>query len=199
MSKTFFKASNLSLGYSNQIVLKDLKFELKHDQNYQIVGKNGAGKSTLLNYISFNFDGTDFNSKVTRKDVLINQISSTKTLLSDLTLLENINYFSTNSDLTEENKVKVLQKYLPSNYLNEKIKNFSNGMIRRAELSIIEIKNPIVFCIDEPLNFLDYEGVKLFEELIRYRSINQNCNILSSQEYIDIDDFNYEVINLDEY
>ena len=72
-------------------------------------------------------------------------------------------------------------------------------MIRRAELSIIEIKNPIVFCIDEPLNFLDYEGVKLFEELIRYRSINQNCNILSSQEYVDIGDFNYEVINLDEY
>ena len=61
----------------------DLKFELKHDQNYQIVGKNGAGKSTLLNYISFNFDGTDFNSAAAAKIAV-----QTTGMVSDAIILE---------------------------------------------------------------------------------------------------------------
>ena len=72
-------------------------------------------------------------------------------------------------------------------------------MLRRAELSIIEIKSPLVFCIDEPLNFLDSEGVLLLENLIKDRSITNKCNILSSQEFVDFDGLVFEVINLNEY
>ena len=179
MSEIFLKSSNLSLGYSNQIVIKGLDIQLSFINDYQIIGKNGAGKTTLMNFIALNFDGSHFESKVNRSQISINQISSTSTLIQELTLSENIDYYTSETSLASEEKLNIVFKYLPEDYLNEKIKSFSSGMLRRAELSIIEIKSPLVFCIDEPLNFLDSEGVLLLANLIKDRSIANKCNILS--------------------
>lgn len=198
MSEIFLKSNDLSLGYSNQIVIKGMNLNLFDEKNYQIIGKNGAGKTTLMNFISSNFDGTNFESKVDRLNISVNQISSTPTLIYDLTLEENLNYFTSDSSISTENKLNVVFKYIPRDYLDEKVKNFSSGMIRRVELSIIEIKNPSVFCIDEPLNFLDSEGVSLLTNLIKNRSSSNKCNILSSQEFVKLDDVDFEVIDLDE-
>ncbi len=198
MSEIFLKSNDLSLGYSNQIVIKGINLNLFDEKNYQIIGKNGAGKTTLMNFISSNFDGTNFESKVDRLNISVNQISSTPTLIYDLTLEENLNYFTSDSSISTENKLNVVFKYIARDYLDEKVKNFSSGMIRRVELSIIEIKNPSVFCIDEPLNFLDSEGALLLTNLIKNRSSSNKCNILSSQEFVKLDDVDFEVIDLDE-
>jgi len=199
VSEIFFKSSNLTLGYSNQVVLNNLNLEFSEKNNYQIIGRNGAGKSTLINYISSNFDGSDFKSKVIRTKSNIDQISPYATLIMELTLLENIKYFTTKSQLSTDDKLKVSNNYLPEIYLKEKVENFSSGMIKRAELSIIEIKNPTVLCIDEPLNFLDSEGINLLKNLIDNRTQNQKSNILSTQELIDFQGINFEIIDLNEY
>ncbi len=199
MSETFFKSTNLTLGYSNQIVLSNLNLEFSQENNYQIIGRNGAGKSTLINFISLNFDGTDFNSEVIRTKSNIDQISPYATLIMELTFLENIKYFTTKSKISIDEKIAISKNYLPEIYLNEKVKNFSSGMIRRAELSIVEIKESAVLCIDEPLNFLDSEGVDLLKKLINKRSKNQKSNILSTQELIDFEGINFEVIDLNEH
>ena len=199
MSEIFLKSSNLSLGYSNQIVIKGLDIQLSYINDYQIIGKNGVGKTTLMNFIALNFDGSHFESKVNRSQISINQISSTSTLIKELTLSENIDYYTSETSLASREKLNIVFKYLPEDYLNEKIKSFSSGMLRRAELSIIEIKSPLVFCIDEPLNFLDSEGVLLLANLIKNRTIANKCNILSSQEFVDFEGLEFEVINLNEY
>tara|TARA_B100001057_G_scaffold439333_1_gene472431 strand:- start:106 stop:747 length:642 start_codon:yes stop_codon:yes gene_type:complete len=198
VSEIFFKSTNLTLGYSNQVVLSNLNLELSEENNYQIIGRNGAGKSTLINFISSNFDGTDFNSEVIRTKSNIDQISPYATLIMELTFLENIKYFTTKSELSIDEKIAISKNYLPEIYLDEKVKNFSSGMIRRAELSIIEIKEPTILCIDEPLNFLDSEGINLLKNLIDKRTKNQKSNILSTQELIDFQGINFEVIDLNE-
>tara|TARA_B100001175_G_scaffold280386_1_gene258162 strand:- start:316 stop:957 length:642 start_codon:yes stop_codon:yes gene_type:complete len=198
VSEIFFKSTNLTLGYSNQVVLSNLNLELSEEYNYQIIGRNGAGKSTLINFISSNFDGTDFNSEVIRTKSNIDQISPYATLIMELTFLENIKYFTTKSELSIDEKIAISKNYLPEIYLDEKVKNFSSGMIRRAELSIIEIKEPTILCIDEPLNFLDSEGINLLKNLIDKRTKNQKSNILSTQELIDFQGINFEVIDLNE-
>tara|TARA_B100001057_G_scaffold417712_1_gene436598 strand:+ start:492 stop:1133 length:642 start_codon:yes stop_codon:yes gene_type:complete len=199
VSEIFFKSTNLTLGYSNQVVLNNLNLEFSEKNNYQIIGRNGAGKSTLINYISSNFDGSDFKSKVIRTKSNIDQISPYATLIMELTLLENIKYFTTKSQLSTDDKLKVSNNYLPEIYLNEKVENFSSGMIKRAELSIIEMKNPTVLCIDEPLNFLDSKGINLLKNLIDNRTQNQKSNILSTQELIDFQGINFEIIDLNEH
>ena len=165
MSEIFLKSNDLSLGYSNQIVIKGMNLNLFDEKNYQIIGKNGAGKTTLMNFISSNFDGTNFESKVDRLKISVNQISSTPTLIYDLTLDENLNYFTSDSSISTEDKLNVVFKYIPRDYLDEKVKNFSSGMIRRVELSIIEIKNPSVFSL-EILNFIKWEASKSVPSIV---------------------------------
>ena len=113
MSEIFLKSSNLSLGYSNQIVIKGLDIQLSYTNDYQIIGKNGAGKTTLMNFIALNFDGSHFESKVNRSQISINQISSTSTLIQELTLSENIDYYTSETSLASEEKLNIVFKYLP--------------------------------------------------------------------------------------
>ncbi len=42
------KVDNLSVGYGNNVVLKDVSFEINKGDYVSILGKNGSGKSTLM-------------------------------------------------------------------------------------------------------------------------------------------------------
>ena len=48
----FFESDNLTLGYGNQLVIKNLDISLNFSKNYEITGKNGSGKTTLCAKIS---------------------------------------------------------------------------------------------------------------------------------------------------
>jgi len=136
VSEIFLKSSNLSLGYSNQIVIKGLDIQLSFINDYQIIGKNGAGKTTLMNFIALNFDGSYFESKVNRSQISINQISSTSTLIQELTLSENIDYYTSETSLASEEKLNIVFKYLPEDYLNEKIiRNNKCEIINKSSLT----------------------------------------------------------------
>ena len=138
-----------------------------------------------------------FDSVVTRDELDISEISPKPTLLENLTLDENITYFTHYLSIDEEMIDSKLNKFKLSDYRNDSIKNFSSGMIKRSELAICDIKNPDVLCIDEPLNYLDKEGIEILEDLLNIRSSEKKCSILSSQESLNILT-NIETINLNE-
>ncbi|NHC43640.1 ATP-binding cassette domain-containing protein, partial [Bacillus sp. MM2020_1] len=54
-----------------------------------------------------------------------------------------------------------------SEYLNKKIKNYSLGMRQRLGIASSMVHKPDIIILDEPLNTLDIEGVKLLKDLIR--------------------------------
>ena len=72
-------------------------------------------------------------------------------------------------------------------------------MIKRSEMAIAQIIDPDILCIDEPLNYLDKQGVELLKILLAERSKVGKGNILSSQESINIFENNYEMIDLNVY
>ncbi len=47
----YVAAKRLAIGYSNDIVVKDINFELKRGEAIALIGTNGSGKSTLLKTI----------------------------------------------------------------------------------------------------------------------------------------------------
>ena len=197
MNNIFFQANELTLGYGNEIVIKDLYLTLDKSKNYEIIGKNGAGKTTLLDFISHNFDGNSFDSEYANEDIDILEISHTPTLLPNLTLSENAIYFTSSINIDEEIINSTIEKYNLSSYKEDELKNFSSGMIKRAELAIADMKKPDVLCIDEPLNYLDKQGVEHLQNLINERTLKNKCNVLSSQETSGLMD-NKETVNLDE-
>ena len=48
---SFFSVKNISAGYQNTRVIKDVCFELESGQLMGILGANGSGKTTLLELI----------------------------------------------------------------------------------------------------------------------------------------------------
>ena len=180
----FFESNNLTLGYKNQLVIKNLKISLNFSKNYEITGRNGSGKTTLIMCISNNFIGNTFNSNIYRKDTSIMEIGSSPSLMPELSLLENIKYFLFNENINETTIANVLDKYELDSFKSDLIGDFSSGMIKRSEIAIADLKNPKVLCIDEPKVYLDENGVDLLLNLITKREKEGNASILSSQESI---------------
>jgi ABC-type multidrug transport system ATPase subunit len=59
--------------------------------------------------------------------------------------------------------------------------------------------DPEILCIDEPLNYLDKEGVELLTKLLKSRFEVGKSNILASQDSLNIFEDNYETIDLNVY
>ena len=59
--------------------------------------------------------------------------------------------------------------------------------------------DPEILCIDEPLNYLDKEGIKILSKLLKSRFEAGKSNILASQESLNIFEDNYELIDLNVY
>jgi len=180
----FFESDNLTLGYKNQLVIKNLKISLNFSKNYEITGRNGSGKTTLIMCISNNFIGNTFNSNIYRKDTSIMEIGSSPSLMPELSLLENIKYFLFNENINETTISNVLDKYELDSFKSDLIGDFSSGMVKRSEIAIADLKNPKVLCVDEPKVYLDENGVDLLLNLITKREKEGNASILSSQESI---------------
>ena len=180
----FFESDNLTLGYGNQLVIKNLEISLNFSKNYEITGKNGSGKTTLIMCISNNFIGNTFNSNIRRKDTSLMEIGSSPSLMPELSLLENIKYFLFNDNINENMITNVLNKYELESFKSDLVRDFSSGMIKRSEIAIADLKNPKVLCIDEPRVYLDENGVDLLLNLITKREKEGNTSILSSQESI---------------
>ena len=180
----FFESDNLTLGYGNQLVIKNLDISLNFSKNYEITGKNGSGKTTLIMCISNNFIGNTFNSNIRRKDTSLMEIGSSPSLIPDLSLLENIKYFLFNDNINENMISNVLNKYELESFKSDLVGDFSSGMVKRSEIAIADLKNPKVLCIDEPRVYLDEKGVDLLLNLITKREKEGSTSILSSQESI---------------
>tara|TARA_B000000477_G_scaffold26828_1_gene23078 strand:+ start:156 stop:749 length:594 start_codon:yes stop_codon:yes gene_type:complete len=180
----FFESDNLTLGYGNQLVIKNLEISLNFSKNYEITGKNGSGKTTLIMCISNNFIGNTFNSNIRRKDTSLMEIGSSPSLMPELSLLENIKYFLFNDNINEKMITNVLNKYELESFKSDLVRDFSSGMIKRSEIAIADLKNPKVLCIDEPRVYLDENGVDLLLNLITKREKEGSTSILSSQESI---------------
>ena len=180
----FFESDNLTLGYGNQLVIKNLEISLNFSKNYEITGKNGSGKTTLIMCISNNFIGNTFNSNIRRKDTSLMEIGSSPSLMPELSLLENIKYFLFNDNINENMISNVLNKYELESFKSDLVRDFSSGMVKRSEIAIADLKNPKVLCIDEPKVYLDENGVDLLLNLISKREKEGSTSILSSQESI---------------
>tara|TARA_B100000965_G_C19174067_1_gene575887 strand:- start:8 stop:601 length:594 start_codon:yes stop_codon:yes gene_type:complete len=180
----FFESDNLTLGYGNQLVIKNLDIALNFSKNYEITGKNGSGKTTLIMCISNNFIGNTFNSNIRRKDTSLMEIGSSPSLMLELSLLENIKYFLFNDNINENMISNVLNKYELESFKSDLVGDFSSGMVKRSEIAIADLKNPKVLCIDEPRVYLDENGIDLLLNLITKREKEGSTSILSSQESI---------------
>ena len=163
-------------GYKEQQVLKDISFEVEKGDFFGIVGRNGSGKSTLLKIISQIY--VPEKGSVTIDGKLVSFIELGVGFNPELTGRENVYLngallgFSTEE--INEMYDDIVEFAELSEFMNQKLKNYSSGMQVRLAFSVaIQAKSDILV-LDEILAVGDEafqrKSREFFEEIRQDKS-----------------------------
>ena len=126
----------LTGGYVNIPVLKDVSFEVGNGQLVGLIGLNGAGKSTTINEIiglltpykgQIQIDGLELRTNPSDYRKKIGFIPETPSLYEELTLREHIETVAMAYDIEQETAFKRVDKLLEMFRLKEKLDWFPAG------------------------------------------------------------------------
>ena len=190
MNKVQIAVKNLTIGYGDFVLLKDLNFNINLGDVFIIMGGSGCGKSSMLRVLTglvapqkgtVVIDGTDFTKaapavrdEIMRRSGILYQSGA---LFSSMTLAENIalpleQYTGySEREISELVSLKLalvglagFEDFYPS--------EISGGMKKRAGLARALALDPEIVYFDEPSAGLDPVSSRLLDDLIL--DINHN-------------------------
>lgn len=152
------KKLNKSFGESE--ILKDVSFEIRHNEKIGLVGWNGAGKTTLVKILMKMIEPDNGTITMRPSQLKIGYLpQATDNMLSiDYELRE------FGKQLIVTSKQLGLQK---ESLDKEKLIHLSGGERLKLSLAKIWANSPEVIILDEPTNHLDMQGVKWLVEEVR--------------------------------
>lgn len=183
---------NITGGYNQMPVLKDLSFELNKGELVGLIGLNGAGKSTTIKEIigllrptkgTIEIDGLTLEADPEAYRKKIGFIPETPTLYEELTLKEHIEITAMAYDLPIDEAMRRAEKLLTLFRLEKRLDwfpaNFSKGMKQKVMILCAFLIEPSVYIIDEPFLGLDPLAIHALLELM-YEMKQNGASILMS-------------------
>lgn len=194
------KLENVTGGYVNFPVLKNISFEVADGELVGLIGLNGAGKSTTINEIIGLL--TPYQGTITIDDLSLSQgqaqyrkkigfIPETPSLYEELTLREHIETVAMAYDIPIEEAMARAEELLAIFRLSDKLDwfpiNFSKGMKQKVMIICAFIVDPSLFIVDEPFLGLDPLAISdlttlLAQEKAKGKSILMSTHVLDSAE-----------------
>lgn len=191
---------NLSGGYFQHPVLKDLNFEIENGELVALIGLNGAGKSTTIKEIigllkptsgTIEIDGLSLNKSASQYRQKIGFIPESPVLYEELTLREHIEVTSMAYDIPMDVAMQRADKLLKTFRLEKRLDwfpaNFSKGMKQKVMIVCAFLIEPSLYIIDEPFLGLDPLAIHALLELLKEekakgKSILMSTHVLSTAE-----------------
>lgn len=167
--KVLVEVKDVSFGYNENLLIKDLSFPVLRNDKIAIIGKNGKGKSTLLNLIAKELTPVSGNISG-NVNLLMGHFGQTniQRLSLENTIEEEI--ASADPSLGRERVRSICGVMMFSGDLaKKKIKVLSGGERARVLLGKLLAKPTNLLLLDEPTNHLDQDSVDaLSQELQNY-------------------------------
>ncbi|CAI3323407.1 ABC transporter ATP-binding protein [Enterococcus cecorum] len=191
---------NLSGGYFQHPVLKDLNFEIENGELVALIGLNGAGKSTTIKEIigllkptsgTIEIDGLSLNKSASQYRQKIGFIPESPVLYEELTLREHIEVTAMAYDIPMDVAMQRADKLLKTFRLEKRLDwfpaNFSKGMKQKVMIVCAFLIEPSLYIIDEPFLGLDPLAIHALLELLKEekakgKSILMSTHVLSTAE-----------------
>ncbi|WP_423215235.1 ABC transporter ATP-binding protein [Streptococcus equinus] len=194
------KIENLTGGYVNIPVLKNISFEVNDGELVGLIGLNGAGKSTTINEIiglltpyqgQITLDGLTLANNQADYRKKIGFIPETPSLYEELTLREHLETVAMAYDLDFEAAMARAKELLKLFRLFDKLDwfpiNFSKGMKQKVMIICAFMVNPSLFIVDEPFLGLDPLAISdltdlLAQEKAKGKAILMSTHVLDAAE-----------------
>ena len=185
--------------YGKNRAVSDLSFTVKKGEIFGLLGENGAGKTTTFRIImglieasegEVLLDGQKIAYNLTDK---IGFVTEERSLLTKLTVLEQLTFYGVLKGLDEKTIEKDIDKWLEkfsiTSYKNRKIKELSKGNQQKIQFISAIINHPKLLILDEPFTGLDPINVKLLKDAIHELQKEGTAIIFSSHQMEYIEDF----------
>ena len=141
---------------------------------YGFIGENGSGKSTTEKMIcglipktngSIRLYGQDYTDETVRAKIGV--LIESPGCFPSLTVWDNMMLQAANLSVpnAEQEVIKVLKTVRMEGAAGNKYKNCSLGMKQRVGIAMALLGDPILLVLDEPLNGLDADGMRIMREV----------------------------------
>ncbi|MFA6775452.1 MAG: amino acid ABC transporter ATP-binding protein [Sphaerochaetaceae bacterium] len=167
---------HLSKSFGNNLVLKDIDFQVMQADVTSIIGSSGSGKSTLLRCINLLEDPSSGSILFHGKNILdggvdedayrtkVGMVFQSFNLFSNLSVLDNcvigqVKVLRKNKASARKSAVSYLDKVGMAAYINAKPRQLSGGQKQRVAIARALAMQPEVLLFDEPTSALDPEMV----------------------------------------
>lgn len=178
------RVQGLSFTYGQELVLKDINFELQKGKMIALVGKSGSGKSTLSDLIlrfydvshgSIEVDGVDIRA-MSQDDLhgLIGLVSQDPVMFND-TVWNNITMGDPSADASRveaaafnANAMEFISQ-LEDGFetrVGDRGSRLSGGQKQRIAIARAIYRNPPILILDEATSALDTESERLVQEAL---------------------------------
>jgi len=157
------QVKDLNKEYSGQTIFSGLSFAISERQKIGVVGVNGAGKSTLFRIITGE-EKADSGEMIISDDANIGYLKQTDDWTEGESGLE---YLMRQAGCADWQAKKLASRFeLDAAKLSLPAKGLSGGWRMRLRLCGMLLKNPNLFLLDEPSNYLDLNTLILLENYL---------------------------------
>lgn len=200
------EVKNITKYYGKNKAVNNLSFTVRDGEIFGLLGENGAGKTTTFRIIMGLIEANEGTVLLDGKKIDYNEtdkigfVTEERSLLTKLTVLEQIKFYGVLKGLDENKIEKELDKWLEhfniKSYKNRKIKELSKGNQQKIQFISAVINHPKLLILDEPFTGLDPINVKMMKDAI-YELQKDGCSIIfSSHQMEHIEDFCEKLIIL---
>ena len=165
---------NLSKNFGEKQAVCGLDMTVPMGAIYGFIGENGSGKSTTEKMIcgliptsvgSIKIYGRDYTDEAVRAKMGV--LIESPGCFPGLTVFDNMMLQAENLSLpnAEKEAVRVLKTVRMEGAAGNKYKNCSLGMKQRVGIAMALLGDPTLLVLDEPLNGLDADGMRIMREV----------------------------------
>jgi len=161
---TLLTIEKLNKSYHQQLLFKDVDLAINSKQKIGVIGRNGAGKSTLFRML-VGQEAQDSGVIAVQPITRLGYLEQHQEIDPNETVLE---FLERSTEKENWQCAKMAGKFeIKNEMLDTKLSTLSGGYQMRARLCSMLLKEPNLFLLDEPTNYLDVHTQLLLEKFLR--------------------------------
>lgn len=183
----------LTKNFGKKQALKGLDMTVPEGAIYGFIGENGSGKSTTEKLICGLILPSDGQIKLFGKAHTDAEVRAKMGVLIEspgcfpnLTVWKNMKLQAANLGIKnpEDEIIKILKMVRMEGAASNKYKNCSLGMKQRIGIAMALLGNPNLLVLDEPINGLDADGMRIMREVLCDLAQNHGVTIVISSHIL---------------